>query len=150
MVLEPGDPAPEISAPNQDGETVTPDWAGVTVVYFYPKDATSGCTTEAEQFQAELESYREAGVTVYGVSVDGVDSHADFADDLGLTFDLLADPDGEVVAAFDVDTKRGVATRSTVVVVNGQVQAVYDGVRPDGHAREVLADLVETGIVTLE
>jgi peroxiredoxin Q/BCP len=150
MVLEPGDPAPDVSAPNQHGETVTPDWRGVSVVYFYPKDDTPGCTTEAEQFQAELESYRDAGVTVYGVSVDGVESHADFAGDLGLEFDLLADPDGDVVEAFDIDRKRGVATRSTVVVVNGQVQAVYDGVRPDGHAREVLQDLVETGIVTLE
>jgi peroxiredoxin Q/BCP len=150
MVLEPGDPAPEISVPNQDDETVTPDWAGVSVVYFYPKDDTSGCTIEANQFQTELDTYREAGVTVYGVSVDGVDSHAAFADDQGLDFDLLADPDGEVVDAFEVDRRRGVAARTTFVVVNGSIQAVYEGVDPDGHAREVLQDLVETGVVTLE
>jgi peroxiredoxin Q/BCP len=150
MVLEPGDPAPEISVPNQDGETVTPDWAGVSVVYFYPKDDTSGCTIEANQFQTELDTYREAGVTVYGVSVDDVDSHAAFADDQGLAFDLLADPEGDVVDAFDVDRRRGVATRTTFVVVNGSIQAVYEGVDPDGHAREVLQDLVETGVVTLD
>jgi len=150
MVLEPGEPAPEVSAPNQHGERVTPDWRGVSVVYFYPKDDTPGCTTEAEQFQAELESYRDADVTVYGVSVDGVDSHADFAEEYGIEFDLLADPDGDLVDAFDVDRTRGVASRTTFVVVGGSVQAVYDGVEPDGHARNVLADLVETGIVTLE
>jgi peroxiredoxin Q/BCP len=150
MVLEPGDPAPDVSAPNQHGETVTPDWRGVSVVYFYPKDDTPGCTTEAEQFQAELDSYDDAGVTVYGVSVDDVDSHADFADEYGIEFDLLADPDGDLVDAFDVDSSRGVASRTTFVVVGESVQAVYDGVNPDGHARNVLADLVETGIVSLE
>jgi len=150
MVLEPGDPVPEVSAPNQHGETVDPDWRGVSVVYFYPKDDTPGCTTEAEQFQAELESYDEAGVTVYGVSVDDVDSHADFADEYDIEFDLLADPDGAVVEAFDVDSSRGVASRTTFVVVGGSVQAVYEGVDPDGHARNVLAALVETGVVSLE
>jgi len=150
MALQPGDPAPEVSAPNQHGETVTPDWRGVSVVYFYPKDDTPGCTTEAEQFQAELESYRDAGVTVYGVSVDGVDSHAAFAGAYDIAFDLLADPDGDVVEAFDVDRHRGVASRTTFVVVDESVQAVYEGVDPDGHVRTVLADLVETGVVSPE
>jgi peroxiredoxin Q/BCP len=150
MALEPGDPAPEITAPNQDGESVEPDWSGVSVVYFYPRDDTPGCTVEAEQFQAELGSYEEADVTVYGVSVDDVASHADFAEEYSLEFDLLADPGGEGVEAFDVDTKGGVAARTTFVVVDGAVQAVYDGVDPDGHARDVLRDLVETGIVTID
>jgi peroxiredoxin Q/BCP len=150
MVLEPGEPAPEVSASNQDGDAVDPDWAGVSVVYFYPRDDTPGCTTEAAQFQAELGSYRDAGVTVYGVSVDDVASHAAFADEQDLEFDLLADPEGELVEAFDVERTRGVATRTTFVVVDGSIQAVYDGVDPDGHAREVLADLVDTGIVSLE
>jgi len=150
MVVEPGDPAPDVQAPNQNGETARPDWRGVSVVYFYPKDDTSGCTVEANQFQAELESYRDAGVTVYGVSVDDVDSHAAFADDQGLEFDLLADPDGDVADAFDVEMTRGVTKRTTFVVVNGQIQAVYTGVQPDGHAREVLQDLVETGVASLD
>jgi len=150
MVLEPCDEVPEIRAPNQDGEAVRPDWTGVTVLYFYPKDDTRGCTTEAEQFQAELESYRDAGVSVYGVSVDGVDSHAAFAEKYGLEFDLLADPDAEIVDAFGVETRQGAAVRTTFVVIDGTVQAVYDGVHPDGHAREALQDLVETGLVTLD
>ncbi|MFB6150310.1 MAG: peroxiredoxin [Haloarculaceae archaeon] len=150
MVLEPGDSAPDVRAPNQDGEPVEPDWTGVSVVYFYPEDDTPGCTTEAEQFQAELDSYRRASVTVYGVSVDDVDSHAEFADAYGIEFDLLADPDGEVVNAFDVEWSRGAAKRTTFVVVGGRVQAVYEGVDPDGHARNVLADLVETDVVDLD
>jgi peroxiredoxin Q/BCP len=150
MTVEPGDPAPEFRAPNQDSQLVRPDWSGVSVVYFYPADDTPGCTVEASQFQAELSTYREAGVTVYGVSVDGVDSHAAFADEYGIEFDLLADPDGEVCAAFGVATDRGVARRSTFVVVDGTVTAAYDGVAPDGHARDVLRDLVETGVVMLD
>jgi len=150
MAFEPGNPAPEVRAPNQDGDVVEPDWTGVSVVYFYPKDDTPGCTTEAEQFQTELESYRDADVTVYGVSVDDVDSHADFAAEYGIEFDLLADPDGELVDAFDVERTRGVASRTTFVVVDRVVQAVYTGVDPDGHARNVLADLLETGVVSLD
>jgi peroxiredoxin Q/BCP len=150
MVLEPGDAAPELSASNQDGETVDLDWTGVSVVYFYPKDDTPGCTVEAEQFQTELDTYRDADVTVYGVSVDDVDSHRDFAEEYGLGFDLLADPDHELVEAFDVETTRGVSARTTFVVVDGRIQAVYEGVDPDGHARNVLKDLLETGIVSLD
>jgi peroxiredoxin Q/BCP len=150
MTLQPGDAAPDIEAENQHGETVTPDWDGVSVVYFYPKDDTRGCTIEAEQFQTELETYDEAGVTVYGVSVDDVASHADFAEKYDLAFDLLADPDAEVADAFDVEMDRGVTLRTTFVVVDGRVQAVYEGVDPDGHAREVLQDLVDTGVASLE
>jgi peroxiredoxin Q/BCP len=150
VVIEPGDPAPAVTAHNQAAEPVEPDWSGVSVVYFYPKDDTPGCTVEAEQFQAELPSYEEAGVAVYGVSVDGVDSHAAFAGEYELAFDLLADPDGAIVAAFDVEMARGVPARTTFVVVGGTVKAVYEGVDPDGHARDVLRDLVETGVVSLE
>jgi len=150
MPLDVGDPAPTVQAPNQDGTVVTVDFDEPTVLYFYPRDDTPGCTVEAEQFQAELESYEDASVAVYGVSVDDVDSHADFAAEYGLDFDLLADPGGDVVDAFDVDTERGVAARTTFVVVGGSVQAVYDGVDPDGHARDVLRDLVETGVVTID
>lgn len=156
MVLEPGDAAPEITVRNQDGETVEPGWTGVSVVYFYPKDDTRGCTIEANEFQDELDTYREAGVTVYGVSLDGVDSHAEFAADQGLEFDLLADPDAEVAEAFDVEIDHdnplegGATVRTTFVVVDGSIQAVYEGVDPSGHAGDVLADLVETGVVTIE
>ncbi|MFC7235162.1 peroxiredoxin [Halosegnis marinus] len=144
-MLEAGDAAPEVSAQNQDGETVTPDFGRTTVVYFYPKDFTGGCTIEANEFQDALPEYEDAGVTVYGVSMDGVESHADFADEHGLEFDLLADPDGEVAAAFGIDTDEGYTDRLTFLLADGEVVATYDPelAEPKGHAREVLDDARE-------
>jgi peroxiredoxin Q/BCP len=152
MVLDPGDPAPDVSAPAQDGAVVSPDFASPTVVAFYPEDGSPGCTTELEQFAREREVYEEAGVTVYGVSADGVDSHRDFAAETGVDFDLLADPDGDLADAFGVErTAPGDRTpRTTVVLVDGQVHRVYTGVAPDGHARDLLMDLLEDGVVELE
>ena len=145
-MLAPGDAAPEISAPNQDGETVTPDFETPTVVYFYPKDFTGGCTIEANEFQDALPDYRDAGVTVYGVSLDDADTHADFADEEGIDFELLADPDGEVAEAFGVSMlDSGVTDRVTFLLVDGEVVATYDPelAEPVGHAREVLDDATE-------
>jgi len=151
MPLEPGDPAPAVSAPNQHGETVDPPFEEPTVVYFYPRDDTPGCTTEATEFAAELDAYREAGVAVYGVSVDGVDSHAAFAEKHDLAFDLLADPEGEVADAFGVERRRGGATaRTTFVLVDGGVHEVYAGVSPGGHARAVLDALLDDDVVALD
>ncbi len=152
MVLDPGDPAPDISAPTQNGAVVTPEFASPTVVAFYPEDGSPGCTTELEQFAREREVYEGAGVTVYGVSVDGVDSHRDFAAETEVEFDLLADPDGDLADAFDIErTAPGDRTpRTTVVLADGQVHRVYTGVGPDGHARDLLLDLLEDGLVTLD
>ena len=150
MVLEPGDPAPAVAARDQRGDRVEPSLDRPTVVFFYPRDGTPGCTTEARQFEAERETYAEAGVEVYGVSTDDVDAHAAFCDEHGLGVTLLADPDGDLAAAFDVPVERDRAARTTVVVVDGTVHRVYRSVRPDGHARTVLADLLDDGVVTLE
>ena len=151
MPLEPGAPAPAITATNQAGESVSLAFEAPTVLYFYPEDDTPGCTVEADQFQRELETYYDAGVDVYGVSTDDVDSHAEFAADRGVAFDLLADPDGEVAAAFDVDlAEDGRAPRTTFVLADGQVCGLYEGVRPDGHARTVLMDMLDMGLVSLD
>jgi peroxiredoxin Q/BCP len=151
MPIEPGEPAPAITAPNQLGDSVTLEFNGPTVLYFYPRDDTPGCTTEADQFQRELETYYDAGVAVYGVSTDDVDSHAAFASDRGLEFDLLADPDGEIADAFAVDLRSdGAASRTTFVLADGQVCGLYEGVQPDGHARTVLMDMLDMGLVNLE
>jgi peroxiredoxin Q/BCP len=141
-MLEPGDPAPTVSAVNQRGETVEPEFARPTVVYFYQKDFTSGCTIEANDFQDVLPEYRDAGIDVYGVSMDDQQSHADFAEEEGLTYDLLADPDGELAGAFGLDTSEGYTDRRTFVLAEGEVVAVYDPelADPSGHAREVLDD----------
>lgn len=150
MTVAAGDRAPAVWARNQDGELVEVDMGGPVVLYFYPKDDTPGCTTEAEQFDEELDTYHEAGVTVYGISLDGVDSHKAFAEKYGIEFDLLADPDGEIAAAYEVDTSRGVAERTTFVVEDGRIHAAYTGVNPDGHARDVMLDLIDAGVVDLE
>ena len=141
-MLTTGDPAPEITATNQHGETVSPAFEEPTVVYFYPKDFTGGCTIEATDFQAAMPEFREAGIAVYGVSMDSVDSHAEFADEEGLLFDLLADPDGAVAEAFGLDTSDGYTDRRTFVLADGAVVATYDPelADPEGHAREVLND----------
>ncbi|ELY65931.1 peroxiredoxin [Natrinema versiforme] len=149
MVLTAGDDAPTVTAPNQDGDTVSPAFEEPTVVYFYPRDDTPGCTIEANQFQRERETYRDAGVDIYGVSTDDVDSHRSFCDSEGLKFDLLADSDGEIAEAFDVDLRDGATARTTFLLADGKVEAVYEGVDPDGHAREVLLDAVDDGLVTL-
>lgn len=151
MPLEPGDPAPTVTAPNQDGEEVTPSFDRVTVLYFYPADDTPGCTTEATEFTTERDAYLDAGVDVYGVSVDDVDSHAAFAAKYDIEFDLLADTDGEIAEAFDVERHEGgVTARTTFVVGDGEVYDVYTGVDPSGHARTVLGDLLDEGVVDLE
>lgn len=141
-MLEPGDPAPEISARNQDGDSVTPDFAEPTVVYFYPEDFTGGCTLEANGFQETLAEFEELGVTIYGVSMDDVGTHADFAEEEGLLFDLLADPEGTVSAAFDVSTDGGYSDRVTFLLGGGEVLETYEPAmaEPTGHAREVLED----------
>ncbi len=149
MVRSEGTPVPDVSARNQDGETVSIAGTDPTVLYFYPRDDTPGCSLEARQFQAELETFTEAGVTVYGVSTDDVDSHAAFHSSEGLEFDLLADPDGDLVEAFGVETRGDAAVRTTFVLANGTVWRVYENVDPDGHARSVLGDLLDAGLVEL-
>jgi len=139
-MLDVGDLAPEISARNQDDETVTPAFDEPTVVYFYPRDGTPGCTLEAQQFRDHHDAFRDIATTVYGVSTDTVGDHAEFAAEEDLPFDLLADPDGEVAAAFGLDASEGFVERVTFVLAGGEVVAVVDAdnVNPDGHAADVL------------
>jgi len=145
-MLDVGSQAPAVSATNQDGETVTLDFEAPTVLYFYPRDDTPGCTVEAKGFEDAREAYEEAGVAVYGVSTDDAESHEAFCEKHGLNFDLLADPDGAVADAFDVDHSRGAAERVTFLLAEGVVKAAYPGVDPDGHAEAVLADAREAGL----
>jgi peroxiredoxin Q/BCP len=141
-MLDVGDAAPNVSAQNQHGETTTPTFERPTVIYFYPKDFTGGCTIEANEFEDALPEFHDANIDVFGVSLDDVESHADFAEDEGLSFDLLADPDGEFAAAFGIDTSEGYTERLTFVLINGKIAMTYDPelADPSGHAREVLTD----------
>jgi len=149
MSLSAGEDAPTVTALNQNGDEIDLAFTEPAVLYFYPKDDTPGCTIEANQFQRERETYADAGVDIYGVSTDNVDSHQSFCESEGLEFDLLADPDAAIAEAFDVDLQNGKAARTTFLLADGEVQAVYEGVDPDGHAREVLRDALEDGLVTL-
>lgn len=148
-MLSEGDDAPRIEATNQDGESVTVGYDAPTVVYFYPRDDTPGCTMEAKSFEKEYDEYEKAGVRVYGVSTDDEESHCDFAEENDLSFDLLADPDTEIADAFGVPVQGEMARRHTFVVVDGEISRVYENVSPDGHGRDLLLELVDDGVVEL-
>ncbi|MDR5672827.1 thioredoxin-dependent thiol peroxidase [Halalkaliarchaeum sp. AArc-GB] len=148
---EPGDDAPDFTLQNQDGEPVTLSEldAEYTVVYFYPRADTPGCTTEACGFRDEWDTFAEAGVTVVGISDDPVEDLADFAEKYDLPFDLLSDPDGEVAAAYDSygeknmfgNTFDGVFRNTYVVDKGGEIVLSYEGVSPEEHAEEILEDI---------
>ncbi|GAB3328555.1 peroxiredoxin [Haloplanus salinarum] len=145
-MLQVGDDTPKVRATDHSGAPVTLSFVEPTVLYFYPRDDTPGCTVEAEGFDEELTAYRDAGVAVYGISTDDAESHAAFRRKHGLDIDLLADPDGTVAAAFGVTVAGGTADRVTYVLADGEVKRVYRDVEPTGHARDVLQDLVDEDI----
>lgn len=144
-MLEEGDPVPTITAQNQHGETVTPDFSEATVVYFYPRDGTPGCTIEARQFQANHTAFEAIGATVYGVSTDPVEKHAEFAEEEELAFDLLADPDGSIAGDFGLSVEENYVQRITFVLIDAEVAAIIDAddMNPDGHAETVRATVAE-------
>lgn len=150
MTLKTGDPVPTITATNQDNEVIEIEFDEPTVIYFYPRDGTPGCTTEATQFTKELDSFRDAGVAVFGVSTDSVESHHRFTERENIEIPLLADPNGDIIDRFGVPRKdSGSAERTTYVVADGIVHRIYSNVKADGHARTVLMDLLEDGVVSL-
>jgi peroxiredoxin Q/BCP len=139
-------PAPEFTLPTNtgDGEVSLLDYRGKWVVlYFYPKDFTSGCTLEARRFQQDLQKYTERNVQILGVSADDVESHAEFCDSEGLKFPLLADTDGEISKAYG-SWLGSVSLRHTYIIdPEGNLREIYIGVRPAIHSTEVLARLDE-------
>ena len=142
-----GAPAPEFSLTSNEGSPVSlKDYKGKWVVlYFYPKDFTSGCTLEAQNFQRDLSKYQNAGAVIVGVSVDRAQSHKDFCAKEGLNFKLLADPDAKVSTEYgSVMEYQGakMAARNTFLInPKGDIAKVYTGVKPAGHSEEVLKDL---------
>ena len=146
---EVGKPAPDFSLTTGDGSQVSlKDYHGKWVVlYFYPKDFTSGCTLEARNFQRDLSKYSDAGVVILGVSVDTAQSHKDFCAKEGLNFKLLADPDGKVSTEYGsvMDYKgQKLAARNTFIInPDGEIAKVYTGVKPAEHSEQVLKDLAD-------
>jgi len=146
---EVGKPAPDFSLTTGDGsQTSLKDYHGKWVVlYFYPKDFTSGCTLEARNFQRDLSKYSDAGVIILGVSVDTAQSHKDFCAKEGLNFKLLADPDAKVSTEYGsvMDYKgQKLAARNTFIInPDGEIAKVYTGVKPAEHSEQVLKDLAD-------
>ena len=117
------------------------------VLYFYPKDFTSGCTLEARNFQRDLPKYETAKAVVLGVSVDTAESHESFCAKEGLSFRLLSDIDGKVSTEYgSVMEREGkkMSMRNTFIInPKGKVARVFTGVKPSGHSEEVLTALAE-------
>ena len=144
---EVGQAAPTFTLPNQEGQSVSLDsYKGKWVVlYFYPKDMTTGCTIEAHKFQADLDKYKAMNAVILGVSVDTVDSHKQFCTKDSLTFNLLADPDKKVVTQYGSLGNFGpmvIAMRNTFLIdPTGKVVKVWTKVDPNVHSADVLAAL---------
>ena len=142
-----GNPAPAFSLPNQEGAQISLDqFKGKWVVlYFYPKDFTSGCTVEAHNFQRDLDKFTQKNAVILGVSVDDVTSHKSFCTKEGLNFKLLADSSHAVTQKYgSIMEYNGMvlAARNTFLIdPAGVIKKVYTKVDPQGHSAELLADL---------
>jgi peroxiredoxin Q/BCP len=148
-LIDPGTKAPGFSLPDQSGTMHTlSDYAGQPVVlFFYPKDDTSGCTKEACGFQAALPDFSKIDATIFGVSILDTKSKAKFAAKYDLTFPLLADEDHAVCEAYGVWQEKsmygrkymGIARVTYLIDATGTVAKRWDAVKVDAHADEVLA-----------
>ena len=143
-----GQAAPDFTLPSQDDTKITlSSFHGKWVVlYFYPKDMTSGCTIEAHNFQRDLAQYEAKNAVILGVSVDNTDSHKQFCTKESLTFRLLADTDHKVTEAYGTFGFMGmqIAKRNTFLISpEGKIAKVWTGVSPQGHSEEVLAAITE-------
>ncbi len=146
-----GAPAPAFSAPDPSGQTVSlSDFKGKTVIlYFYPKDDTSGCTVEACSFRDGHKVFRKKGAVIIGVSPDNAKSHTKFIEKFELPFILLSDADHKIAEAYGVWVEKSMygrkymgMERSTFVIdPQGKVRAIYRKVKPAEHVAEVLAGL---------
>ncbi len=137
-------PAPEFTLPTNtgDGEISLAELQGKwLVVYFYPKDFTSGCTIEARRFQQDLAKYTEKNTQIIGISADSVDSHAEFCDSEGLKFPLLADTTGSVSKAYGSWLGAVSVRHSFIIDPQGILRETFIKVNPTVHSTEVLARL---------
>ncbi len=147
-----GDKAPDFRLQDQSGKWHSlADYQGQWVVlYFYPKDNTPGCTTQACELRDNIFAFRDLGAAVLGVSVDDVASHKAFAEEHGLPFPILADADKKVATSYGVLTKymgmMELARRDTFIIdPKGKIAKHYMKVDPKGHSEMVLAELKSLG-----
>ena len=150
-MIQEGSPAPDFELQTDTGDTVRlSSLLGKPVVlYFYPKDHTSGCTTQACGIRDAWSEFERAGAVVLGVSPDDVDSHQSFRADYELPFTLLADPDHKVAEAYGVWSEKsrygrtymGIVRSTFVIAPDGTIQKVMRNVKPATHADDVLTVL---------
>ena len=149
MISE-GESVPKFEANDANGKKIkSSDFKGKKhVIYFYPKDFTPGCTTEADEFSKDYKKFQKEGIEVIGISPDDVDSHKKFCNKMGIQFPLLADVDKEVSQKFGVWGKKkfmgreymGVLRSSFLVNEKGKNFKIYPKVKPAGHSKEVLEE----------
>jgi peroxiredoxin Q/BCP len=149
-MLKIGSKAPEFTLPDQDGKMHSlKDQKGKwTLIYFYPKDDTPGCTVEACTIRDNYASFKKMGITVWGISVDPVKKHAKFVEKYSLPFTLLSDEEKKVVNAYKVWGKKkfmgreymGTNRVSFLIDQNLKISKIYETVKPAEHAKEVLGD----------
>ncbi|MGK7311788.1 MAG: thioredoxin-dependent thiol peroxidase [Candidatus Longimicrobiales bacterium M2_2A_002] len=152
MIRE-GDEAPDFTLKGVDGEggeveVTLSEIDGPVILYFYPKDDTPGCTTQACGLRDEWTAFRQTDATVLGVSPDDVDSHRKFSEKYDLPFTLLSDTENTVAEAYDVWTEKTMfgntfmgVERSTFIIEDGRVTHAFRKVKPKKHADQVLEAL---------
>jgi peroxiredoxin Q/BCP len=148
-MLSEGDPVPDVKLEGMEGQPISPtDFRGQKLVlYFYPKDDTSGCTREAQDFTALAADFEKAGVWILGVSKDDAKKHRKFTDKYELKVPLATDPDGSVCEAFGTWIQKsmygrkymGIERATFLVDQDGLIQRIWRNVKVPGHAEEVLA-----------
>lgn len=152
-MLKQGAKAPDFTLPDQDGKMHSlKDQKGKwTLIYFYPKDDTPGCTVEACTIRDNYGAYKKAGITVWGVSADPVKKHAKFVEKYNLPFTLLSDEDKSMIKSYDAwglkkfmgREYEGIFRNSFLVNPEGKIARIYEKVKPIAHAEEVLRDVKE-------
>lgn len=151
MSLTIGDIAPDFSLPDAEGNIISlASLRGKRVIlYFYPRDNTPGCTKEACGFRDAYPAYQNLNVVIIGISTDDAKSHQKFASKYQLPFPLLCDRDGSVATAYgSYGTKKfmgkeyiGIHRSTFVISPDGKIEKIYRQVKPESHAKEILADL---------
>jgi len=147
-MLEVGQLAPDFSLYNQDEKKISlKDYLGKNVVlYFYPKDDTSGCTKEACSFRDNIPKFSKADAVILGISPDSVKSHKKFSEKYKLPFDLLADEEKKVIEQYGVWKEKsmygrkymGVVRTTFIIDKKGKLKKIFDKVKVEGHEKEVL------------